>query len=122
MPDFEDMWLLVPAAKKAVIKDGIVRAGGSCAADMLHDMLHDKPELDEHKVPMNWHSLPCELYEELFASYQLDGMVLLTCLDEPAAIAAIRQQLPIPYTLNLKSLKPPNPLRPYLMGSLVLFV
>ena len=96
--------------------------------------LHDKPKLDEDKVP-TWTPKVCKImafmaiirglgllfyillgfrYElalapELFVSYQLDGMALLTCLDEPAAVAAVRQQLSIPCTSNLKSLKPPNP-------------
>ena len=87
---YEDLWLLEPAVKKSIMKDGLVRAGGSCPEHIRED----KPEISGHgsKVPLSWHSLPHQLWEEFFHSYELDAGVFLTLLDEPPAVAAIRSQ------------------------------
>lgn len=90
MEPYEDLWLLEPGVKRGFMKDGLVRAGGSCP-DHLRE---DKPEISGQgsKVPVNWHSLPHQLWEEFFHSYELDGGVFLTLLDEQPAVAAIRSQ------------------------------
>ena len=72
------------------MKDGLVRARRSCPEHMREG----KPEISGQgsKVPLSWHSLPHQLWEEFFHSYELDAGVLLTLLDEQPAVAAIRSQ------------------------------
>ncbi|CAE7902449.1 nlaXM, partial [Symbiodinium sp. KB8] len=79
-----------PAVKKSIMKDGLVRARRSCPEHMREG----KPEISGQgsKVPLSWHSLPHQLWEEFFHSYELDAGVLLTLLDEQPAVAAIRSQ------------------------------
>ncbi|CAE7346753.1 bsp6IM [Symbiodinium sp. CCMP2592] len=96
---YEDLWLLEPAVKKRIMKDGLVRAGGSCPEHLRED----KPEISGKgsKVPLSWHSLPHQLWEEFFHSYELDGGVFLTLLDDQPAVAAIRcQKQAVGLTLN----------------------
>ena len=93
---FENSWLVDAKTKAAILVGGVIRAGGAGP-----DGADEKPEMEGHKVPVSWHSLPAELFEEFVHSYGLDSIIALTMLDMEVAVAAIQMKVPmIGFCLN----------------------
>ena len=93
---FENSWLVDAKTKAAILVGGVIRAGGAGP-----DGADEKQEMEGHKVPVSWHSLPAELFEEFVHSYGLDSIIALTMLDMEVAVAAIQMKVPmIGFCLN----------------------
>ena len=93
LPDWESTWM-VSKQKKAAILGGVgsVQVGGS--PDPVTEV-GEKPSFDHDLIPVCWHGLPPELYEEFFFSFGLKSCVLATTMDENGCLAAIFSKVPV---------------------------